>query len=151
MAKEPLTVKDYASLGYVKLHKEILTMVQEAERTTAQFNTDKQLCLLPALTAMKSLVAQPGRRFVVAGQPCWEDECRSLGLTAEQVRQWKKRTASETDIRALLGEEKNPPKQRAPALSQEYRRMVMLAQAVVNGDEAKAEKIAQAIVEEYGV
>ena len=40
---------------------------------------------------------------------------------------------------------------RAPALTQEYRRMVMLAKAVVDGDDAKAEKIAQAIVEEYGI
>src|ERR1017187_4387451 len=87
MAKEPLTVKDYASLGYDKLHKEILKMVQQAEHATVWFNTDKQLRLLPALTALKGLVAQPGRRFVVTGQPGWEDECRSLGLTAEQVRQ----------------------------------------------------------------
>src|ERR1035441_5577125 len=144
MAKEPLTVKGYSSLGYDKLHKEILKMVQQAEHATVWFNTDKQLRLLPALTALKSLVAQPGRRFLVAGQPGWEDECRSLGLTAEQIRQWKKRTASEMSIGALLGEEKNAPKKRAPALTQEYRRMVMLAQAVVNGDEDKAEKIAQA-------
>ena len=151
MAKEPLTVKDYSGLGYDKLHKEILKMVQQAEHATVRFNTDKQLRLLPALTAMKGLVAQPGRRFVVTGQPGWEDECRSLGLTAEQVRQWKKRTASDMSIRVLLGEEKDAPKKRAPALTQEYRRMVMLAKAVVDGDEAKAEKIAQAIVEEYGI
>jgi hypothetical protein len=151
MVKEPLTVKNFASFGYDKLHKALLKMVQEAERTTVQFNTDKQLRLLPALTAMKGLVAQPGRRFLVAGQPGWEDECRSLGLTAEQVRQWKKRTASDMSIGVLLGEEKNPPKRRAPAVTQEYRRMVMLAKAVVDGEEAKAEKIAQAIVEEYGI
>jgi hypothetical protein len=151
MAKEPQTVKDYASLGYEKLHKELLKMVEQAERSTVRFNTDKQLRLLPALTAMKSLVAQPGRRFLVAGQPGWEDECRSLGLTAEQVRQWKKRTASDMSIGALLGEEKSQPKKCAPAMTQEYRRMVMLAKAVVDGEEAKAEKIAQAIVEEYGV
>ena len=151
MAKEPQTVKDYASLGYDKLHRELLKMVQQAERSTIWFNSDKQLRLLPALTAMKSLVAQPGRRFLVAGQPGWEDECRSLGLTAEQVRQWRKRTASDMSIGVLLGEEKNRPKKRSPALTQEYRRMVMLAKAVVDGEEAKAEKIAQAIVEEYGV
>jgi hypothetical protein len=151
MAKVPQTVRDYASIGYDKLHKELLKMVQEAERTTVQFNTDKQLRLLPALTAMKSLVAQPGRRFLVAGQPGWEDECRLLGLSAEQVRQWKKRTASDMSIGTLLGEEKNATKKRAPALTQEYRRMAMLAKAVVDGEEAKAEKIAQAIVEEYGI
>ena len=151
MAKEPQTVKDYASLGYDKLHRELLKMVQQAERSTIWFNSDKQLRLLPALTAMKSLVAQPGRRFLVAGQPGWEDECRSLGLTAEQVRQWRKRTASDMSIGVLLGEERNGPKKRVPAITQEYRRMVMLAKAVVDGEEAKAEKIAQAIVEEYGV
>jgi len=151
MAKEPMTVKEYASFGYAKLHKELSKMVLEAERTTVRFNTDKQLRLLPALTAMKGLVAQPGRRYLVAGQPGWEDECRSLGLTAEQVRQWRKRTASDMSLGVLLGEEKNPPKKRAPALTQEYRRMVMLAKAVVDGEEAKADKIAQAIVEEYGV
>ena len=151
MAKEPRTVKNYASFGYAKLHKELLKMVQEAEHTTVQFNSDKQLRLLPALTAMKSLVAQPGRRFVITGQPGWEDECRSLGLTAEQVRQWRKRTASDMSIGVLLGEQKSPSKKRAPALTQEYRRMAMLAKAVVDGEEAKAEKIAQAIVEEYGI
>jgi len=79
MAKEPQTVKDYASLGYDKLHRELLKMVQQAERSTIWFNSDKQLRLLPALTAMKSLVAQPGRRFLVAGQPGWEDESGSGG------------------------------------------------------------------------
>jgi len=151
MAKEPLTVKDFASLGYERLHREILKMVQQAERMSTCFNEDKQLRLLPALTAMKSLVAQPGRRFVITGQPGWEDECRSLGLTAEQVRQWRKRTDSDLSIGALLGEEKNPPKKRAPALTQEYRRMVMLAKAVADGDDKKAEKLAEAIIEEYGI
>src|SRR5215831_18586765 len=59
---------------------------------------------LPALQAMHDKVAQPGRRGEPNSErPNWEDECRSLGLTPEIVRQWKRRTQADTDIRHLLG------------------------------------------------
>jgi len=148
----PLSVEEYIALGYEKLHSKLKTMIAQANRMATWFNVDKQLRLLPALMAMKSLVAQPGRRFPKEGQPSFEEECRLLGLSAEQVRQWKHRTATETDIRALLGEEGNKPRSRAiPAPTAEYHKLMMLTKAVLDGDDRKAEKLAQAIAEEYGV
>jgi hypothetical protein len=95
---ELLTVKQYEELGYEKLHRRLVSMIAESNRMVVWFNQAKQLRLLPALTAMNKLVARPGRRFVVAGQASWEDECRSLGLNPATVRQWKKRTAAEMDL-----------------------------------------------------
>jgi hypothetical protein len=58
-------------------------------------NTDKRERLWPALSAMKSLVSQPGRRYAREGFPNWEEECDSLGINPATVRQWKRRTEAE--------------------------------------------------------
>src|SRR5215475_15112552 len=57
---------------------------------------------------MHDKVAQPGRRCEPNPRtPTWEEECRSLGITPELVRQWRRRIQAEFDIRHLLGEEPN--------------------------------------------
>jgi hypothetical protein len=99
MGKEPLTHKQFKELGYDKLHSELKKMLAQARRMTLWFNAAERRNLLPALFAMKELVAQPGRREPDPSKPNWEDECRLLGITPEVVRQWKSRTAAETDIR----------------------------------------------------
>lgn len=150
-----LTVKQYAEMGYDKLHRELLRMIREAERTVVQFNQSKQIQMLPALTAMKTLVAKPGRRFVVPGQPGWEEECRSLGIDPATVRQWKKRTGTEMDIRALLGESSEPKKKEAAVLDEArtltYHRLVKLTKLILNGKDDEAEKMAHSIADEYGI
>jgi hypothetical protein len=143
-------MKQFQELGYEQLHAELKKMINQAQRMTVWFNQDKQIRLLPALAAMKSLVAQPGRRFK-AGEPDWEEECRLLGISAEQVRQWKHRTASEKDIRHLLGEEPTPRHPASVAPTVEFHRLMMLTKAIIEGDEIKAEKLAHAFAEEYGI
>ena len=104
----PATVqKRSADLGYTRLHAELKRMLSQAERITEMFNAGSRLRLLPALYAMRDLTAAPGQRSdLEPDRPSWESECRALGITAEQVRQWKHRTVAETDIRHLVGEER---------------------------------------------
>ena len=102
---------------------------------------------LPALQAMHDKVAQPGRRGEPNSErPNWEDECRSLGLTPEIVRQWKRRTQADTDIRHLLGEEPKKPGKGATedrnALAAKH--LEQICRAVLNGDDILAEKLASA-------
>jgi hypothetical protein len=98
-------VKQYRDMGYEKLHLELKRLLSQGEDKTAWilgrdykgppivwFNEDKRLQLLPALEAIKKLVAQPGRRSQTAGLPCWEEECRLLGIKAATVRKWKQRS-----------------------------------------------------------
>jgi len=147
----PLSQKQYAELGYAKLHAELKRMLSQAERITTMFNAGSRLRLLPALYAMRELVAAPGQRSdIEPDRPSWERECRLLGITAEQVRQWKHRTAAETDIRHLVGEER--ARNAAPSTSnaRALEHLARLATAVLNGDEIEAEKLAAAYAEIYG-
>lgn len=148
----PLSQKQYAELGYTKLHAQLKRMLAQAERITKMFNAGSRLRLLPALYAMRELTAAPGQRSdIEPDRPSWERECRLLGITAEQVRQWKHRTAAETDIRHLVGEERAlREKINQPSNARAREHLARLATAVLNGDEIEAEKLAAAYSEIYG-
>jgi hypothetical protein len=100
---------------------------------------------------MKDLVAQPGRREPDPNKPNWADECLRLGITPEQVRQWKSRTGAENDISYLLGREQ--PKAPAGGTDTKDKRALKylqrLTKAVIDGDEVEAERIASAAAEIY--
>lgn len=67
------------------------------------------------------------------------------------VRQWKCRTATETDIRRLVGEEPSQPRRSAQDRNREaVRTLQRLAQAVLEGKDDDAEHIAQYAAETYG-
>jgi hypothetical protein len=146
---EQRTQKQFKELGYDKLHRELQRMLAQAQRMTVWFNAAERLNLLPALFAMKEIVQQPGRREPDPNSPNWEDECRLLGITSDMVRQWKCRTAAETDIRHMLGEapKKGPA---APSNVQAKKHLEALARAVLDGQEERAERLANAFAEIYG-
>ena len=150
--KAPLSQKQYAELGYARLHAELKWMLAQAERITKMFNAGSRHRLLPALYAMRELTAAPGQRSdIEPDQPSWESECRLLGITAEQVRQWKCRTAAETDIRHLVGEERaQRAKNAEPSNARALAHLARLTAAVLDGNEVEAEKLAAAYQEIYG-
>lgn len=147
-------VSSYKAKGYERLHAELVEMFQQAESVMQQFNEDKKLKLLPALAAMQSLTAQPGQRVHDPNMPNWSDECGMLGITPEQVRQWKSRTASEADIREILGEEKRRRKKKKPDDEEKLRRALKaalrLAKLVVNQKVVEAHDVAKAILDQFG-
>ena len=150
---ERRTVEQFKALGYDKLHKELVRMIGQSKRIAVWFDEGERTHLLPALVAMRDLVAQPGRREPDPDKPSWQEECLRLGITPELVRQWKTRTASEQQIRRMLGEE---PKVSARGAGREdvvklKRHLEALAQAVLDGQEEKAEALAQAAADEYAV
>jgi hypothetical protein len=147
---EKLSQKQFKELGYEKLHRAVQKMLAQAQRMTIWFNAAERLNLLPALFAMKELVAQPGRREPDPNKPNWEDECRLLEITPEMVRQWKCRTAAETDIRHLLGEEPKKGQPTAPSDAQAKKYLEALTKAVLDGEDERAEKLANAFAEIYG-
>jgi hypothetical protein len=129
--REALTVKQYREMGYEALHKELARLVARSNRTIMWLNRERQMQMLPALMAMDALVAAPGRRFPTPGLPNWEDECHLLGLNPATIRQWKKRTGAEADMRAMLGEEREPRARNVPP-SLELHKLQMLVDAVLN-------------------
>jgi hypothetical protein len=151
-SKSPLSQKQYAELGYARLHAELKRMLAQAERITKMFNVGSRVRLLPALYAMRELTAAPGQRSdIEPDEPSWESECRLLGITAEQVRQWKHRTAAETDIRHLVGEERAlREKNIQPSNARALAHLARLTAAVLDGNEVEAEKLAAAYSEIYG-
>jgi hypothetical protein len=141
----------FEQMDYHELHKELMRLIKQSARTMRWFNVEKRDYLLPALAAMQKKVSQPGRRFPTSGMPDWQEECRLLGITAELVRKWKQRTASETDIRKMLGETEYQQhlKQKAPP-SAELLQLQRLCEAVLAGEEKAAERIANRCAEVYG-
>jgi hypothetical protein len=149
--KAPLSQKQYVGLGYARLHAELKRMLAQAERITKMFNAGSRHRLLPALYAMRELTAAPGQRSdIEPDKPTWESECRLLGITAEQVRQWKHRTAAETDIRQLVGEERALRAKTEPSNARALEHLARLTAAVLDGNEVEAEKLAMAYQEVYG-
>lgn len=149
--KEVLTYKQFADMSYQELHRTLKEMLGRAQRLSVWFNAVERVNLLPALQAMHDKVAQPGRREPNPGQPTWEQECRSLGITPEQVRRWKRRTQADTDIRHLIGEEPNPPGKRVEDRNaQAAQHLAQLCKLVLDGDEEHAERLAAALAERYG-
>lgn len=144
-----LTVKQYVEMGYEALHKELKRLVDHSKRDMVWLNKERAVQLLPALMAMQSMVAQPGRRNPTLGKPDWNEECRLLGITAAQVRQWKHRTAAEMDIRHLLGEDDQEPRTRQVPPSLELQKLQMLVRAVLENPDL-GERLALQIAEEYG-
>jgi hypothetical protein len=152
MRQPPLSQKQYVELGYAKLHAELKRMLAQAERITKMFNVGSRVRLLPALYAMRELTAAPGQRSdIEPDKPSWQNECILLGITAEQVRQWKCRTAAETDIRGLVGEVRaQRAKSTEPPNALAVKHLARLTTAILNGDEVEAEKLALAYQEIYG-
>lgn len=150
--KEVLTYKQFANMSYRELHRKLKDMLGQAQRLSVWFNAAERLNLLPALQAMHDKVAQPGRRAEANPHtPTWEQECRSLGITPEQVRQWKRRTQADTDIRHLLGEEPNPPGKRVEDRNaQAANHLAQLCKLVLDDDDVHAEQLAAALAERYG-
>ena len=153
MGDKPLSYGEYKALGYQKLHKQLTKMLAQTHRISQWFDAGERLNLLPALMAMRDLTAKPGRREPNASpMPDWTEECYLLGISANVVRQWKHRTAAETDIRHLLGEEPNTPKRTGGgnANADAVKHLQRLVRAIVNGSEEEAERLALAIAERYG-
>src|SRR6202035_1571246 len=146
--KAPLTYTEYKSLGYEKLHEELLRMLQARRRMVVWFNAAERSNLLPALMAMRDIVAQRGRREIDPDRPSWAGECTRLGITPEVVRQWKFQTASEQDIRHLIEEEQRIPRRRKPP-DQTKRHLAALVQAIIDGDDKRAEQLAHRFQEMY--
>ena len=147
-----ITYKEFADMSYHELHQKLKEMIGQAQRLSVLFNAVERVNLLPALQAMHDKVAQPGKRGEPdPKKPTWEEECRSLGITPELVRQWKHRTQTETDIRHLLGDKPNKPGEPAKdnnAMAAKH--LQQLCQLVLNGDEIRAEQFALAVAERYG-
>ena len=145
------TKKEFSEMSYAELHRELKRMLGQAKRMTIWFNAVERVNLLPALMAMKEKVAQPGRREPDPTKPNWEDECRSLGITPEMVRQWKTRTQVETDIRHLLGEEPSKSGRHTPdPNARAMKHLADICKAVLTGDEMRAEQLAASFAERYG-
>jgi hypothetical protein len=139
-------------MGYEKLHKHLISMLNQAHRISRWFNAAERLDLLPALMAMRDLTAQPGRRDPESNPvPDWNEECLALGINANVVRQWKHRTATDTDLRTMLGEESGKPgKRSSSAEADAIKHLQRLVQAVIDGKEEEAERLALALAEHYG-
>ena len=153
MGDKPLSYGEYKALGYERLHKQLKKMLAQTHRISRWFDAGERLNLLPALMAMRDLTAKPERREPNSSTvPDWTEECYLLGISANVVRQWKHRTAAETDIRHLLGEETSIPKSGGGTNtnSDAVKHLQRLVQAVVNGSEKEAERLALAIAERYG-
>jgi hypothetical protein len=148
MAQELLTVTQYEALGYDRLMKRIRSQLREAERMGRMVNKAKQVQVLPAITALKNLTAQPGRRITKEGFPTFEESLLLLELNPATVRGWKFRTAAEMDIASLLGEEKKAPVKRSPSSTTEHRRLITIARLLRNGNIDKALELAERILEE---
>jgi transposase-like protein len=150
--KEVLTYKQLSELTYEELFRKAKEMLKQEQRLVNWFNAAARVDLLPILQALHDQVAQPGRRGEPdPNKPNWEQVCRLLGITPELVRQWKRRTQTDTDIRHLLGEEDNKPGTRVEdknALATKH--LQQLCSLVLSGDDIQAERLATAIVERYG-
>jgi hypothetical protein len=148
--KGVLTYRQFSDMSYEQLLRKLKEMLAQAQRITVWFNAAERLQLLPALQAMHDKVAQPGRRIADPNKPNWADVCLILGITPDLVKKWKTRTAAETDIRHLLGEDftkPGPPKpDDAAALKKQ---LALLVSAVLSGDEEHAEQLAAALAERY--
>jgi len=144
------TYEEYKALGYDKLHRELKKIIAQSQRVIVWFNEGERASLLPALQAMKDLVAQPGRRDPDPNKPNWADECMKLGITPEQIRQWKTRTGAESDISYLLGKQPKAASVSASGADKiALKYLVRLTKAVINGDEVEAERVASAVAELY--
>ena len=153
--KDVPTYKQYADMSYQELHRELKHMLGRAQHLSVQFEAVERVNLLPALQAMHDKVAQPGRRGEPNPRtPTWEEECRSLGITPELVRQWRRRIQAEFDIRHLLGEEPNKPGKRVEdknALAAKHlQQLCRLVLSDREGDDVRAEQLAAALAERYG-
>lgn len=144
-----LSVAEYEAMGYEKLFKEVDQMLKQGQRLLTWFGKDERIILLPALTALKNLCARPGRRIPIPGQPDWQETLLRLGLNHEQVKKWRQRTASETDIRTLVGEDRSNHRTPPPSAAHVLKQLQLLSIAVLNGDEDKAEMMAAAFAERY--
>jgi len=149
----PLSYAECKALGYQKLHKQLVKMIAQTQRISRWFDAGERLNLLPALMAMRDLTAKPGRREPgISPVPDWTEECSLLGISANVVRQWKHRTAAETDIRNLLGEEPTTPKRAGGGTgnADAVKHLQRLVRAILNSSEDDAERLALAIAERYG-
>ena len=139
-------------MGYEKLHRVLKSKVAQAQRRSTWFNATERLDLLPALQAMHDLVSQPGKREYDPNKPTWEQECILLGVNAATVRQWKRRTATDTDIRHILGERPPEPKQQRSTDGDNKAALALLerlTKAVLNGEDIEAEHLAAAAAERF--
>jgi hypothetical protein len=127
-------------------------MLNQAHRISRWFNAAERLDLLPALMAMRDLTAQPGRRDPESKSlPDWNEECYSLGINANVVRQWKHRTATDTDLSNMLGEEPRRPGKRSSSVEADaLKHLQRLVQVVIDGKEEEAERLALALADRYG-
>ena len=123
-------------MGYPALHKEVAAMIGQAKRLVTWFGKAERWGLLPALTALQSLTAQPGRRIPVPGVPAWQEECELLGITPEVVRQWRCRTQAEKDIRQMMGELPPRPHRSSPNQLEHYKqRLKLVVNKILTDDE----------------
>jgi hypothetical protein len=152
--QQPKSVEEYKEMGYEALHKEVAGMISLAQRLVTWRGRAEHFGLLPALTALQQLTAQPGRRIPIPGVPSWREECELLGITAEVVRQWRSRTQSEKDMRMMLGEQvfKRPKHNPLDAKLTEQQ-LYKLVTSILNDEEIDPEsqyyRIALAIAEDH--
>lgn len=146
-------ISRFLSMGYDGLHKELTRLLDAARETSISFAAMTQLEILPAIEALRELTAQPGRRVPDPSRPSFSDALYSLGLTPEVVRTWRRRTESDREIEErLIGKPKKATgkaAQRANSAAA-LKHLATLVNAVLNGDEDRAERLAMAINDFYG-
>jgi hypothetical protein len=153
-----LSQAEYKALGYAKLLAELKRMLAQADRQMKWFDVQARQRILVALMAMKELTHAEGRRTDIHAdldKPDYEEVLLLLGLNAARVRKWKQRSASERDIRYLVGEERPQRMRREAAVTDaDFRNAVEMAlrmsAAILDGDYVKAEQLAERYEERYG-
>lgn len=135
---------DYYAMSYDRLHNLLVKLLEETKQKHINLSLTRAKHLLPALDAMRRMVAKPGRRTDITDEVGgWQDECHLLGLTAEQVRKWRQLSASEDMILEMLGDEKEKkkrkPKSKVPLLA-------MLAVKLAKAYEAGRTKEVESVV-----
>ena len=140
-------------MGQERLTIEVRRILGQSRRLVIWCKKAEQLDLLPALVALKELSTCPGRREVDPEKPGWQEVCRSLGISAEMVRQWRLRTQSEHDIRTLLGETENVPRKKTlevPLDVPKFKKAVgRLVQFVLDAEFDEADRAAMDLAELY--
>ena len=145
-----MTKDMYRKMTYEEFHRYLVTQLDIHKRAGLERALHLRQNVLPALAAMKEMTAKPGaRKDIKSGEVGWQDECYLLEISAELVRKWKQKTASEAEILALLEEPKKKKKEAKPKSNAAMVRMlaVKLAKAVCSENNADAIRLALEILE----
>lgn len=143
-----LSVEDYKALGQAALHDEIVRMLSRLNAAKRRIAIEKKNLLL-ALTAMRDLTAHPGGHRM-GSKSEYQRELESFGLTPELVRQWRSRSGTDEDLKAVLRQKTTAKKSTRRTDSGTMSTVRRLCDAVLAGDAVLAEKLAMTIASRQG-